>query len=119
MCFKMVHSNTKNAKSKVHQSQVCYLLCTTHSSVPKHVIVKQINSGKNIKELVLLSVKNQPMEVDFPSPNFVCWYLNHPNLIILIKLKIISAPKIKNDNLIFLNITVSLKTMIYILEVLF
>ena len=32
MHFKMVHSNTKKAKSRVYQSQVCYLH-TTHSSV--------------------------------------------------------------------------------------
>ena len=32
MCLKMVHSNTKKAKSRVRQSQVCYLH-TTHSSV--------------------------------------------------------------------------------------
>ena len=38
MCIKMVHSNTKNAKSKVHQSQVCYL-CTTHSSTLKILLM--------------------------------------------------------------------------------
>ena len=31
MCIKMVHSNTKKANSRVHQSHVCYLH-TTHSS---------------------------------------------------------------------------------------
>ena len=34
MCFEMVHSNTKIAKSRVCQSQVCYLR-TTHSSALK------------------------------------------------------------------------------------
>ena len=34
MCFRMVHSNTKNAKSRVRQSQVCYLR-TPHSSALK------------------------------------------------------------------------------------
>ena len=36
MCFKMVHSNTRNAHSRVCQSQVCFL-CTTHSSALKNV----------------------------------------------------------------------------------
>ena len=35
----MVHSNTKNAKSRVSQSQVCYL-CTTHSSTPNCLFIQ-------------------------------------------------------------------------------
>ena len=34
--FQMIYSNTKNAKSKVRQPQVCYLR-STHSSALKHI----------------------------------------------------------------------------------
>ena len=40
MRFKMVHSDTKNAKSRVRQFQVCYLLRTTHSSLRDPLLLK-------------------------------------------------------------------------------
>ena len=57
MRFKMVHSNTKNAKSRARQSLVSYL-CTTHPHVPKfwagdlHWEVKVVQEQISLKELI-------------------------------------------------------------------
>ena len=69
--FKMVHSNTKNAKFRVCQSQVCYLW-TTHSSALKQVTFER-------ERLTLYTNNTNSGAVPGMDRYTPFWQLNHAN----------------------------------------
>ena len=79
--FKMVHSSPKNTKSKVRQSQVCYLHTTNFGPLKGTVPLESFNKGFWCKGLTMFGSRNRDKQYRYKDWNFdtyiSSWFLSY------------------------------------------